>query len=237
MSKKVIIVIVEGNSDEALLIERLKSLYKDNEIRFEIQFGDIFYDSKIKDSPKKVIGTVVKKIIDRRKYLPKDILAIAHITDTDGCFIDQNHVIVSQSIGKKTHYTLIDILVDDNKQQNRIITRNQEKSRNIKTMHSIDKIVSKRYPYQLFYFSRNLEHVVFDEPNPNETGKEEEVELFLSSLEQPIEEFLTPFLPTLTSNIYANQYKESWQFIETGLNSLNRYSNVSLLFRFIDEML
>lgn len=45
MSKKVIIVIVEGFSDETLLIERLQSLYLDSEIRFEIQFGDIFYDS------------------------------------------------------------------------------------------------------------------------------------------------------------------------------------------------
>lgn len=35
--KKVIILIVEGESDEALLIDRLRELFKGHEIRFEPQ--------------------------------------------------------------------------------------------------------------------------------------------------------------------------------------------------------
>ena len=235
MSKKVIIVIVEGFSDETLSIERLQSLYLDSEIRFEIQFGDIFYDSVVKDSPKKIIGDVINDIRKKRKYLSEDILAILHIMDTDGCFIARENVVVNQVIKQNTHYTLTNILVDGDAQKERIIKRNKKRSNNIRTMTTIDKIISKKYPYQLFYFSRNLEHVIFDNPNPDKEGKVEDVEEFTASLNQPIEEYLSHFLPIMTNTDYPTQYKESWRFIETELNSLNRYSNVSLLFKFIDQ--
>ncbi len=44
MSKKVVIVLVEGFSDEEFLIGRMRELYKECEIRFEFQGGDVFYN-------------------------------------------------------------------------------------------------------------------------------------------------------------------------------------------------
>lgn len=237
MSKKVVIVIVEGDSDEALLIERLRELYSDCEVKFESQRGDILYDSKTRKSIKETVGEVVKGIISKRKYVEKDILAVVHIMDTDGCLVPDTSIEIHADQDKKTFYTLETINVNSEDQKANIIERNKKRTINVKTMNSIDSVVSKKYKYQLFYFSRHLEHVIFDEPNPEQDFKYENIESFVNELTITVEEFLSDYMPSLTSETYIEQYKESWDYVSLGTNSLKRGTNVSLLFDFINSNL
>ncbi len=236
MAKKVIIVLVEGCSDEALLIERMDALYKEFEIRFEVQKRDVFYNNQSRrQSIKLVVGDIVQKIIKKRKYLDSDILAVLHITDTDGCLIPNDCIKIEHKQKEPTYYSYDSIKVNSNEQQQNIIERNKIKSENVKTMNKQQKVVSKKYMYQLYYFSRNLEHVIFDEPNPKKNRKCENIEEFLKNLECTVEEFLKGYLPYADALDYSEKYKKSWNYIEECTNSLKRSTNVPLLFEFINK--
>lgn len=237
MSKKVVIIIVEGDSDEELLINRLREMFIDKEIRFEPQNGDIFYGYKSQKTIKAIIGDEVKRLIKKRKYKPSDIIAILHIMDTDGCFIKNDKIIIDPSQNKPTIYTLDSINVIDKQQQIRIFERNQNRSINVKGMNCIPSIVGNRYRYQLYYFSRNLEHVVFDEPNPEDKYKCDNIESFLDGLSEPIENYLIRYLPNLAETTYSGKYQQSWSHIEQEINSLKRFTNVPLLIDFLNEII
>ena len=235
MSKKVVVVLVEGSSDEELLIDRLRELYKGCEIRFESQRGDILYDFKSRKSIKVIVGDAVRGIVAKRKYKEKDILAVLHIMDTDGCLIPDDCIEIDESQGKKTIYTLESIKVDSAKQQQHITERNQKRSINVKTMNSTSSVVSKKYKYQLYYFSRHLEHVVFNEIDPEQEYKYENIEAFVEGLEGTVEEFLNEHLPESEATTYTEKYKNSWSHIGEGANSLKRATNVPLLFEYINH--
>ena len=46
MAKKVVIILVEGATEEICLYERLREVYSGCQIKFEIQNGDIFLITK-----------------------------------------------------------------------------------------------------------------------------------------------------------------------------------------------
>lgn len=233
--KKVILLIVEGGSDETLLIDRLKELFRDHEIRFEPQRGDILYDARKQRKPiKEVIGDTVKEILQKRKFKQSDILAVIHIIDTDGCLIPEDNIVIDNQQEALTYYQNTNISVQSETQMNNILTRNDIRGRNIRTMNSIGNIVSNKYAYQIFYFSRNLEHVIFNEPNPCSETKVDNIEEFLKELDSPLEEYLSQYMPDIEAGSYSEQYIASWTFISEGIKSLQRSTNVPLMFNFIE---
>src|SRR5690606_3771385 len=105
------------------------------------------------------------------KFKPKDILAVLHIIDTDGSFISNDKVVVDEMQGVLTWYKEDCISVASEKQRQNIIIRNENRSRNIKIMYSVNSILPNEFTYRMYYFSRNLEHVIFNEPNPKADTK------------------------------------------------------------------
>ncbi len=232
--KKVVLLIVEGESDEVLLIDSLRETFKEHEIRFEPQRGDILYDIRKKDkSIKEIIGEAVKSILIKRKYKPSDILSIIHILDTDGCLIPEDNILVEKAQKELTLYQTESINVLTEEQKNNIKLRNETRSRNIRTMNSVSSIISKKYLYQTYYFSRNLEHVIFNDQNPCSQTKTDNVEKFLEELTIPLESFLSQYMFDLTETNYEAKYQESWSNISRETNSLKRYTNVPLIFEYI----
>lgn len=233
--KKVVLLIVEGESDETLLLDRLRELFKGHEIRFEPQHGDILYDIKQTGKPiKDIIGETIKEVLLKRKFKHSDILAVIHIMDTDGCLINEENVVVDNLQQVLTYYQNNCISVLDDTQRRNILTRNGIRSRNIRTMNSVQSIVSKKYTYQIFYFSWNLEHVVFNEPNPSSESKVDNIESFLENLASPIEDYLKQYMPVLTKQEYEERYLESWSDVSEGTKSLQRSTNIPLMFDFIE---
>ena len=104
-------------------------------------------------------------------------------------------------------------------------------------MSSVGSIQSQKLNYQLYYFSRNLEHVIFNNANPDDETKVDNVEAFVESLSDNLENFLANFLPELNSQHYPSRYSESWTYINSDLNSLKRGCNVSMMFEYLDSIL
>lgn len=235
LQKKVVILLVEGDTDETLLIERLRQLFVNHEIRFEPYNGDIFYEIEQQSKPiKNLIGERVKEILTKRRFKPSDILAVLHILDTDGCFIDSSKVRIDVEQKSLTKYLEENISVKSEKQKQNIEKRNEVRSKNIKIMHATSKIST--FTYRLFYFSRNLEHVIFNDLNPERESKLDNVEDFLDELDIPLEHYLVQFLPVNQNEDFEDPYTFSWQYISEEINSLKRATNTPLMFDFLGEM-
>ena len=85
--KKVIVIIVEGPSDEAALGSIFKEYFSQEEIQFVVVHGDITSakDSSFDNIVKK-INTLIDGIKQRYGYSGEDFLQIIHVVDTDGAF-------------------------------------------------------------------------------------------------------------------------------------------------------
>ncbi|MCZ2257370.1 hypothetical protein [Sporosarcina sp. G11-34] len=229
--KKVVLLIVEGGCEEVLLNNRLRSLFEQHNIRFHIQHGDILYDLSKPDEPiKSVIGNAVKEFMMKSKFRPEDVFCVLHIIDMDGCFIPEDAIVIDETQKELTVYHERQITVPHEKQKKLIVARNADRSQNINTMKALDTILSGEINYRMYYFSRNLEHVLFNEANPEKGSKFPEVEQFIEQLEMPIEDFLQKSMPLVTG---ADPYLESWDIVSQNTASLEQYSNVPLLFEFV----
>lgn len=236
--KKIILLLVEGESEQILLFDRLRRKFHQYDIRFHVERGDLFGNLRQqKRDIKAAINELVRQFIHRYRLKESDLLAVVHIMDTDGCFIDEEAVRVDepQGQGRRTYYTDRNILVLDEVQRKSIVKRNELKSINTKIMVATSYVMRSHIPYQLYFFSRALEHVLFDKANPRSENKLHKVEQFVDQLREPLEEFLSQFLK-LRDRANMNQvYEESWHYIMQGNHSLQRATNVSLLFDFIAD--
>ncbi|WP_026907578.1 hypothetical protein [Paucisalibacillus globulus] len=233
-NKRVVLLIVEGDCEETLLYDRLRDVYKQHEIRFDVQRGDIFFSFENSRTPiKNIVGDRVRQYLKERKFKESDIVSVLHIVDTDGCFISNNKVCVNESQTESTFYYLDKISVNSEIQKQHIIQRNEKRSRNIRTMYTANSILNGKIPYRVYYFSRHLEHVIFNDPNPIGATKLEKVEEYIDCLQNPIEEELKKYMPDLEGSSLEELYIESWNKIIINETSLNRGTNVPLLFDFI----
>jgi hypothetical protein len=157
--------------------------------------------------------------------------------DTDGCFIPDTAINIVPNQIVKTQYNLNSITVDDQNQRERIIKRNRIRSINVKTMNNIFSVVGKRYKYQLYYFSRTLEHVIFDDLNPVNETKYENIEEFINYLNIDLEVFLKNYFPNISNGNYEFEYKKTWEYIVFNMNSLQRKTNLPLMFEYIDSLI
>lgn len=229
--KKVVLVIVEGGCEEVLLNNRLRNKFDQYHIRFHIQHGDILYDLSKPDEPiKSVIGKTIKEFMMKSKFRPEDIFCVLHIIDMDGCFIPEEAIVIDETQKELTIYHQDKITVPHDKQKKQIAARNVDRGKNINAMKALDTILSDEITYRMYYFSRNLEHVLFNDANPEKGAKYPEVEQFAEQLEMPIEEFLRELMPPVPG---VDSYSESWGLISQSMASLEQYSNVPLLFEFV----
>ena len=104
MTKKVILFLVEGPTDEDALAVIFTRLVNNHDIKFEVLRTDITADE---DMTVKYIEERIDKVI--QKYLLKnpfvvaeDIIKVVQIIDTDGAFIPTS--LVKQSRNRKTEY-------------------------------------------------------------------------------------------------------------------------------------
>jgi len=109
------------------------------------------------------------------------------------------------------------------------------KARNVRILIANDHFSINRLkvPYQLFYFSTNLEHVLWDERNEIPTEKIHKADEFIENLSGTIEEYLKAYLPVDAELPYREKMKKSWSFLMEGSHSLQRGTNVPLLFEMI----
>ena len=221
--KKVIAVIVEGPSDESAIGGVLKEFFSSEEVRFAVVHGDITSD-KFTTVDNAVIK--VERIIDsiRSKYGYKwdDFIKVIHIADTDGTFTkdcvietDTNDILYFED-----HMESSDVVATE--------SRNKHKAEIMFKLYSTSKV--HNIQYRLYFNSCNLEHVLYKELKDfSDEEKEEMADEFAEKYEGKVEDFIS--LISEADVAVTGTYKDTWKFIEKEKHSLERHSNMHLIFK------
>ncbi|MCM3217779.1 hypothetical protein M3612_25240 [Niallia taxi] len=231
--KKVVILIVEGVSDERTISSIRKYVKESFGVHIHLTHGDVFTDTSTRKGIKAVVGDQVTKVMQQYKYDKKDILSVIHITDTDGTFIKDDLVIIDENISEKK-YHIDSIKVPNQQSAVNIKQRNKLKASKIKTMYTATKILSNTLDYYLLYFSCNLDHVIHNEMNLDDKEKVPKAREFEKRYKQKPNDFMEFFKDGTFA--VTGSYNETWQFIQKDKNSLERYSNFHLIFNILDKL-
>lgn len=234
-TKKICLFIVEGAADEYSLALPLQNIfdkyYKQKNVEFHITYGDV--TSKNGITPQNIvsrIGKFVKDFLEKNHLQKKDICQVVQIVDMDGAFIEDSCVVydATQKFPRYPFYDNDKIFVKSEEKISMLQTRNHQKVKNLNKIMSLSMIMTN-IPYDVYYFSCNMDHVMQNEANMDDTKKVDEAEKFADNFKNNIDGFIEFIENAYPKNIIFNQ-KASWDYIEMGNNSLTRCSNFILFF-------
>lgn len=221
--KKILFLIVEGPSDQMALELSFKDFFTEEQVYVKVVHSDITtqFLRKSENIVTKV-NELVKGYQNDYRLTPEDFKEIIHIVDTDGAFIPDDCV-VEDLTEKNLVYKLNEIRT---KNKSRIEDRNQRKRNNLGKL-ATTKIIGD-IPYRVFYMSCNLDHVLYNKQMSKDTEKEDDAYNFAKKYKDN----LSGFIDFISNSDFSVQkpYKESWEFIKEGTNSLNRFTNLALCF-------
>lgn len=224
IEKKIIVFLVEGISDKTALGLILSKLLNEENLHFVLTEGDISYKSGVSgNNAKKTVWSYVKKFLDNNHYKKSDIEKIVHIIDTDGAFVPDENVILSEN--KKTSYSLEHIYAkDDDAMKN----RNSQKKKVVNCLCTTNKIAG--VPYSIYYFSRNMEQVFYNEVKELTVSQKMSLS---DAFEDKYADCPDQFIEYITNNNFAvsGEYCNTWNYIFESLNSLQKKSNLHLILK------
>ena len=219
--KKIVLVIVEGPSDELALGMALSKVYDKDTIYVHIMHGDITTKRGAKSQNIVAnLGNEVTTYAKSQHYKASDFKQIIHIVDMDGAYIPDDMILENEKC-LDIQYEC-DGIYADNKVG--IIKRNQQKRENLYSLRSCGTIWS--IPYRVYYMSCNLDHVLYDKQNSTDETKENDAYAFAKKFKDDVEGF-GKFICKSTFSVNGD-YKKSWEYIEKDLNSLNRHTNICI---------
>ena len=222
--RKIVLVIVEGPSDDTALGIALRQLFDKNTVHIEIMHGDITADYSVR--PEGIVaylGDKVRSYASNNHFTRKDFQQVIHIVDMDGAYIPETSVIQDDSL-EKVVYTLEEIRTQNSEE---FVRRNQHKQEVLEKLNRLNKLWGS-IPYRVYYMSRNLDHVLYDKIDSTDEEKECDAYAFAKKYKNDVVGFLH-FISDSDFSIMEG-YRESWEFIKKEHHSLERYSNLGLCF-------
>lgn len=224
MDKKIILLLVEGPTDEDTLALIYSRIVKEHDIRFDVLHTDITADENmtvkyIKDRIKREIDSYLKK----NPFIKKnDILKVVQIIDTDGAFIPSESVKQSETGKTEYHETYIEA-----KNKDRLVRRNISKRNIVYRLVRSDEVAG--FPYEIYYFSRNIEHVLHDVAEDLTDDEKEDLAFEIADRYSECPEEFLKLLYEAEFHV-PGTYEETRKFIMENGNSLNRHCNMSVFF-------
>lgn len=222
--KKIVLVLVEGSSDDTALGVILNRLFDKNKVHIEILHGDISADYSIDPNDiVSAIGDIVKKYAGSMHFSQIHFQQVIHIVDMDGAYVPESSVVENASVLKPL-YSLTEI---QTARPDQLILRNKHKQDKLNRISKLSKVWVS-IPYRAYYMSSNLDHVLHGKINGTDEEKENDAYAFAKKYRDDIDGFLSFISDSDFSKI--EDYKESWEFIKKDLHSLERYSNLGICF-------
>ena len=221
--KKVLLFLVEGTTDSTSLGLVLSRIVESEDVRFHVLGGDLCYRYRInRQNAARTIMRPVNSFLQRYRLRRKDILKIVHIIDTDGAFIPPTRVFPGGNEHAYYGSDKIVTLSDDSMR-----ARNEHKTNAAMALSELDTV--EQIPYALYYFSRNIEHVLHDRTDTLSSAEKRELS---ERFENEYAEDPEAFVSFICSRAVAvrGSYEQTWDYIFRGTNSLKRGTNLGLFF-------
>lgn len=226
-TKKVVLFLVEGVTDETAFGLLLSRIIEEQQIvKFKIIGGDI--TSRSGTTAKNCVNRVVdqvKEFLAQDIYQKSDLLEVIHLIDLDGAFVSPDHIVCDPDKlphGTHIYYTSDSILTDHVEQ---ICERNRQKTEVLNKLITLHELYGK-IPYQIYFFSCNLEHVFYDCQNAPDPSKYQMAKQLVDRYIKDPMEFIQ-FMNSEEIKI-CQEYEESWEYMKKEEESLKRHSNFHL---------
>ena len=147
---------------------------------------------------------------------------IIHIADTDGVFISETDVKEADVEEVRYYEDHIDV-----KNVKAIVNRNKRKGSILYKLRKTGKV--NGIPYRIYFNSCNLEHVLYDELRD---FTDEEKQILSDDFADKYDGKVNEFIEFISDNQIAvpGTFQKTWDYIEKDRNSLNRHSNMHLIF-------
>ncbi len=226
--KKTIMIIVEGPSDSTALGNKLTNYYSNDSVFVLIMHGDITTRNGIdSNNIKSEHCEAVNRKLRMEHLKVTDIKKIIHLVDMDGAFIPNRNIIQSEDI-HSIKYSETHILTT---RKSSIENRNAQKRRSLDKLMKCNNLTlahGASVPYRIYYMSCNLDHVLYDKINSDDTSKRIDAIRFSRKYSNDVESFIhfisdSPFSVKLS-------YREPWKYIQQEFNSMCRHTNLGLCF-------
>ena len=168
------------------------------------------------------VGALIEKIKSKYGYEWEHFIKIIHIADTDGAFtkncIKQAEVEKIQYYESHMEYSNVD----------EVEKRNEHKSEIMFKLYTTGKV--HNIQYRLYFNSCNLEHVLYGELKD---FSDDEKEVLSDEFAEKYEGKVYEFIDFISDKSVAvdGTYRETWKYIEKDKNSLQRHSNMHLIFK------
>ena len=199
-------------------------MFQNDDVRFHVVHGDMTSDWSVSGTNAiKTVHNYIQMEIERYGFKKKDIINVIHLVDTDGTFIPPDKIVFGAT--KEIQY--FDDRIESTTPEN-IVGRNERKSLVLRRLYSTGKVSA--IPYSVYYFSRNLEHVLHNNnTNLTDGEKTKYADAFADKYKFDCEGFQT-FISSSDFTV-PGKYMDTWSFIMQDINSLHRHSNFHLLFQ------
>lgn len=219
--KKIVFVIVEGSSDDEALGLLIEKIYNKNTVYVHITHCDITTESGAKAiNILSKIGGIVDSYAKSNHLSKSHFQEIVHIVDMDGAYIPDNAV-TKDECAKKPQYSTTEIRTA---RPDGIISRNATKRACLDKISSTAKVWG--VPYQAYYMSCNLDHVLYNKLNSSDDQKETDAFAFAMQYKENVQGFID-FISNSDFSARGN-YLESWAYIKQDKHSLERHTNFNI---------
>ena len=224
-NKKILLFLVEGKSDEVALSLALSNLYETEMVHVQITHGDITTKDEIRPNDiAKEVAQYVKKFATEYGLKPSDFCKLVHIVDMDGAYISDEAITEDQKLCKPV-YELDKIIAPNG---SGLVFRNKCKRENLEKLLKTSTIW-RTIPYQVYYMSCNLDHVLYNKMNSTDEEKKNDAKAFEKKYKKDPKGFKR-FISSSEFSISAGyDYMSSWKFIKEQNHSLERHTNLGVL--------
>lgn len=237
-TKSVIVVIVEGVSDQVSFENYLNTLSNDKNIFFSVYKGDLMTDY---DQDDKTVNEIIKQLVEEcassENFSVEDVAMVIQLTDTDGVFaknvIQQDPTLSSED---SAMYFADKILVRDVLKFQETQDYKRERLIDCLKLSTIEMSLQKKIPYEIYYMSCNLECALHGKYNTSDEEKADLSDKFADKYpKEKIQDFIE-FMHSINAS-GTLVFKESWDYIKRDNNSLKPCSNfiIFLLKLFTDK--
>lgn len=227
--KQIILLVVEGPSDQTALEAVFERIFNRTRIQFYVMHDDLTADMNLRKTPQDAIKGARKTFLTQHKvdgFKEKDIKKVILLSDTDGCFIEDQYIVNDSRYPGKFFYEEHCIR---SSRINDVKKRNQIKSQRMRMLCGKNEIAGK--PFEHYYMSCNLDHVLYGKNNLIDLRKEEEALAAALKYADDPEAFVNEIVLALFP-AQSKSYERSWKFIQEGIHSLSRCTNlIWFLFR------
>ena len=207
---------------------------------YEIKYGgDITTSTFVRPSniEVKITGRFIMPAVRKEGIYPKRIAKIIHIVDLDGAYIPDENILpyAPERANRDSPFYDASRAVIETSDVAGIIDRNERKRRNLDYLQSLSeiKIRTKKIPYEIYFFSSNMDHFIHHDANVG-SGKKKLADTFMRTLGLDTEAFTDFFLKD-EGAVGHMGYEESWAFAREGTHSIGRFTNLDCLIRKLTE--